>query len=91
MSTGRTIRVLYFAAALSEAGTDSETITLPSSDPFPLSSLSQLLVSSHPNTKLEDVLKISQWAVNLEMVGDPELYMLKGGEEVAVICPVSGG
>ena len=91
MASDRTIKVLYFAAASTEAGTDSEIITLPSLDPFYLSSLTQLLISKHPNSKLESVLQTSQWAVNLEMIDEPESYILKGGEEVAVICPVSGG
>ncbi|THH09651.1 hypothetical protein EW146_g8629 [Bondarzewia mesenterica] len=70
----------------------SERVPLPStSDTLPLSSLGALLASRHPDTALAKVLEGSQWSVNAEMVGDPGQIVLNGGEEVAVICPVSGG
>ena len=90
----REITILYFAAALSATRTVSETIALPSSESeegFRLSDLDGLLTSRYPGTNLADVLRTSQWSVNAEMVDDPEAVFLKGGEEVAVICPVSGG
>jgi len=91
-----TITVLYFAAASTATGRTSETIQLPSSDgksesSFPLLSLGPLLVSRHPKAGLEAILNISRWSVDAEMVDDPEMVLLKGGEEVAIICPVSGG
>ncbi len=59
---------------------------------LPLSELGQLLVSRHPNASLlGSVLEKSSWAVDAEMVEDPAAVVLRGGEEVAVICPVSGG
>ncbi|KAL1727951.1 hypothetical protein EV714DRAFT_286146 [Schizophyllum commune] len=58
---------------------------------FPLTSLPSLLASRHPGTNLADILRDSQWSVDAEMVEDPERVALTGGEEVAVICPVSGG
>ena len=58
---------------------------------FPLTSLPSLLASRHPGTNLADILRDSQWSVDAEMVEDPERVVLTGGEEVAVICPVSGG
>ena len=93
------ITVLYFAAASTATGKTSERVTLPTTsvDPatgepsFPLSSLGDLLVSLYPSTNLKDVLGHSRWSVDAEMVDDPEAVVLKGGEEVAVICPVSGG
>jgi len=87
------ITVLYFAAASTAVGSRSERIPLPiaAGDEFPLSSLGPLLVSCHPNTNLDRVLQSSQWSVNAEMVEDVEDVRLRGGEEVAVICPVSGG
>ncbi|KII89924.1 hypothetical protein PLICRDRAFT_108646, partial [Plicaturopsis crispa FD-325 SS-3] len=78
-----------FAAASTATGLSSERITL--SAPIQLSSLGALLVSLHPNTDLEKVLEDSQWSVDAEMVENPEKVELRGGEEVAVICPVSGG
>ncbi len=85
------ITVLYFAAASTTTGLTSETVPLPSGTPFPLSSLAEVLTSRHPDTGLDRVLASSQWSVDAEMVDDPESVSLKGGEEVAVICPVSGG
>lgn len=89
------ITVLYFAAASTATGLTSQTVLLPdqpsSEKKFYLSSLGDLLISLHPNRGLDKVLKSSQWSVDAEMVDDPEKLVLKGGEEVAVICPVSGG
>ncbi|KAL1747197.1 hypothetical protein HDZ31DRAFT_32512 [Schizophyllum fasciatum] len=59
--------------------------------PFPLSALPALLAARHPGTNLLDILRTSQWSVDAEMVDDPAGVVLRGGEEVAVICPVSGG
>ena len=92
MSSGApTITVLYFAAASTATGLTSETLPLPSSAPLPLSALSELLVARHPSGGLDKVLAASQWSVDAEMVDEPASVLLKGGEEVAVICPVSGG
>ena len=92
MSNTREITVLYFAAASTATGLTYERIPLPpTADPFTLSSLPSLLVSRHPNTPLDKVLEGSQWSVDAEMVDDTSKVILKGGEEVAVICPVSGG
>jgi len=88
----REITVLYFAAASTATNLTSERILIPEGRFF-LSSLSDKLVALHPNTNpdLEKVLEGSQWSVDAEMVDDPRTLELKGGEEVAVICPVSGG
>lgn len=91
-SRSREVTVLYFAAALTATGTASEVIELPSHlAEYKLADLGPLLVSRYPDSNLGDVLKTSQWSVDAEMVDDPENVILKGGEEVAVICPVSGG
>ncbi|KAI9000580.1 hypothetical protein BD414DRAFT_405773 [Trametes punicea] len=92
MSSTPTITVLYFAAASTATGLTSEEVPLPtSSDSSFCTALADVLVARHPGTNLRDVLAQSQWAVNEEMVDDPSKVILKGGEEVAVICPVSGG
>lgn len=92
MPSDREITVLYFAAASTATKLNSQSITLPADQAeFRLSSLEDLLVSLHPASGLDIVLKSSQWSVDAEMVDDPEQIVLKGGEEVAVICPVSGG
>ncbi|OSD06317.1 hypothetical protein PYCCODRAFT_1464276 [Trametes coccinea BRFM310] len=87
-----TITVLYFAAASTATGLTTEAV--PLQDPsrgLPLSQLSDVLAARHPGTNLREVLAQSQWAVDEEMVDDPARVVLKGGEEVAVVCPVSGG
>lgn len=87
------ITVLYFAAASTATGLTTENVTLPSSEGsgYLLSSLASFLCSLHPKGGLDQVLENSQWSVDAEMVDDVESVRLKGGEEVAVICPVSGG
>ncbi|KAI1797360.1 hypothetical protein LXA43DRAFT_410911 [Ganoderma leucocontextum] len=90
------ITVLYFAAASTETGLTTEEIVLPKRESgeaagLPLTQLAELLTARHPNTSLSSVLEKSQWAVDAEMVEDPTQVTLRGGEEVAVICPVSGG
>ena len=86
-----TITILYFAAASTATGLTVEKVSLPSHEPLPLTSLSELLVSLHAGKGLDKILASSQWSVDEEMVDEPEKVTLKGGEEVAVICPVSGG
>ncbi|KAH8100097.1 hypothetical protein BXZ70DRAFT_894078 [Cristinia sonorae] len=91
MPSTPTVTVLYFAAASTATGLNSEEIELPTPRPFKLSSLSNLLISRYPGKGLEKVLESSQWSVDAEMVDNPDETVLTGGEEVAVICPVSGG
>ncbi|PFH53056.1 hypothetical protein AMATHDRAFT_138281 [Amanita thiersii Skay4041] len=90
MITKPPITVLYFANASTVLGITSELVDLPTV-PFELSSLRELLVSRHPNTGLDVILESSQWSVDEEMVFGDMAVSLTGGEEVAVICPVSGG
>jgi molybdopterin converting factor small subunit len=89
------ITILYFAAASTATGRTSESITLPvdstTNTSFRLSYLGALLASRYPNTDLDKILQSSQWSVDAEMVDNPDEVVLKGGEEVAIICPVSGG
>jgi molybdopterin converting factor small subunit len=84
------IAVLYFAAATTATGRTSETFTLPD-DGFKLSDLAKLIVSRHPNTGIDRVLGGSRWSVDAELVQVLDSFVLRGGEEVAVIPPVSGG
>ncbi|KDR76322.1 hypothetical protein GALMADRAFT_226011 [Galerina marginata CBS 339.88] len=88
-SRTNTITVLYFAAASTTTGRTSEEVPIP--EGLKLCELTDLLVERHPNTNLKEIIDTSQWSVDLEMVEDPEAIVLKGGEEVAIICPVSGG
>lgn len=84
------ITVLYFAAASTATGLSHERCAIPAN--LRLSELGGLLVTRHPGaTDLRKILDGSQWSVDAEMVDEPKEHILKGGEEVAVICPVSGG
>ena len=85
-----TITVLYFAGASTATGLTTESVSLPSAQ-FPLAELGALLAARHSHTHLGAILAQSSWAVNEEMVDDARAVVLRGGEEVAVICPVSGG
>jgi molybdopterin synthase sulfur carrier subunit len=89
-----TVTVLYFAAASTATGCTEEQVSLPIDSTlgrFPLASLASVLVARHPRTSLDKILETSAWSVDVEMVEDPGTVMLKGGEEIAIICPVSGG
>jgi len=60
--------------------------------PFsPLKKLLEFIFSQHPNTGVDSVLEGAQWSVDTELIYDPDSFVLRGGEEVAVIPPVSGG
>jgi len=86
------ITVLYFAAAITATRLTSETFALPD-DGLKLSDLAKLIVSRHPSTGIDRVLEGSRWSVDAQLVDrlDLDSFFLKGGEEVAVIPPVSGG
>ena len=90
LQTTQTITIFYFAAASTATGKTTEQMPIPSSG-LSLSSLSNHLTLCYPNTNLGRVLETSQWCVNEEMVDDPVSVTLMGGEQVAVIPPVSGG
>ena len=92
------ITVLYFGAAHSETGVFSEIILLScettsheEQPSFPLRQLGDILVTKYPHTKLKDILKTSRWSVEAELVEDETQVELFGGEEIAVLPPVSGG
>ncbi|RDX42119.1 hypothetical protein OH76DRAFT_1363275, partial [Lentinus brumalis] len=85
------ITILYFAAASTATGLTREEVELPLHASLQLSELATLLAARHPKTSLATVLEQSSWAVDAEMVEDPTTITLRGGEEVAIICPVSGG
>ena len=77
------IRLLYFAILREKLGKHEEMLEFSGS----VGELRRLLVEREPN--LADVLKVCLFAVNQEYVGED--FILKGGETVAVIPPVSGG
>lgn len=84
------ITVLYFAAATTALDRTSETFEVPD-DGLKLSDLAKLIVSRHPNSGIDRVLERSRWSVDAELADLAGSVVLRGGEEVAVIPPVSGG
>ena len=77
------ITVLYFGTARTTKGIHSESVSVTTDDKgFSLSNLGALLCKLYDGCGLEDVLKSSQWSVDLEMVDDPEEVFLVGGEQV---------
>lgn len=95
---GGFIHVLYFAAAKEAAGIGRQDIALPES-PFPLAKLGTHLVQlvsdsgKGDSKEFQKVLERSKWSVDEDMVNEEEIakLTLKGGEDVAIIPPVSGG
>ncbi|KAF4571317.1 hypothetical protein EYR36_008646 [Pleurotus pulmonarius] len=83
------VTVLYFAGASTATNLNSEIVRIPTDRPFLLSELGDLLVSLHPDNGLDKVLESSQWSVDAEMVDNPGNVVLSGGEEIAIICPVT--
>jgi molybdopterin synthase sulfur carrier subunit len=77
------IKLLYFAILREKLGRQEEMLEFSGS----VGELRKLLVEREPH--LADVLKVCLFAVNQEYV--EEDFILKGGETVAVIPPVSGG
>ncbi|KAF4614214.1 hypothetical protein D9613_007759 [Agrocybe pediades] len=86
----KVVTVLYFAAASTATGLTSEKISIPD-DGLKLSDLTEVLNQHHEGKGLKGIIETSQWSVDLEMVEDPDRVLLRGGEEVGIICPVSGG
>ncbi|KAJ3331120.1 hypothetical protein HDU76_004029 [Blyttiomyces sp. JEL0837] len=101
-----TIHILYFAAArdATTGNITSEEITLSTSTKsISLQSLLQILTTNHPSLKL--VLETAMVAINMEYVDCGALWkqnnadssgawdgtLVKAGDEVAIIPPVSGG
>jgi molybdopterin synthase sulfur carrier subunit len=85
--------VLYFAAATSHANRQHDFLQAP----LPVTQLWDVLDKKHPNFK-DKVLESAALTINLDYVdldeeaakGD-EALLIKEGDEVAVIPPVSSG
>ncbi|TEY51297.1 hypothetical protein BOTCAL_0267g00050 [Botryotinia calthae] len=84
--------VLYFATASSYTSKDSETFAAP----LPLSRLFETLEDRYNGMK-DNVLRSCLVTINLEYVDIPETgfdsteIIIKDGDEVAIIPPVSSG
>ncbi|RKO86431.1 hypothetical protein BDK51DRAFT_44253 [Blyttiomyces helicus] len=84
-----TITVLYFAASKDLAGTGQESLPLP--NPVSVPEIVSQILSRH--SALEAILDTAMVAVNLEYVDKEgsDGVLIKAGDEVALIPPVSGG
>ncbi|TNY24430.1 hypothetical protein DMC30DRAFT_413366 [Rhodotorula diobovata] len=92
------ITLLYFAGVRTSLASEpsSQRVALPRSpSPFPLARLRQYLTTEvHAgNDEFARVLERCAWSVDEEMVDDEDeaTVVLKGGEVVCPIPPVSGG
>ncbi|ORY41183.1 hypothetical protein BCR35DRAFT_42840 [Leucosporidium creatinivorum] len=92
------ITLLFFASVRTSLPSEpySTTVSLPSDPtPYPISLLRQHLIEQvYPgNQEFKQALLKSAWSVDEEMVdeSDEQRVMLKGGEIVCPIPPVSGG
>ena len=86
-------KVLYFASARDATGLSSESISIPEtceSKSLSIADLFELLELRHPKLKQKKILASVAVAVNLEYV-EIEEGMVRAGDEVAIIPPVSGG
>ncbi|PQE19895.1 molybdopterin synthase small subunit protein [Rutstroemia sp. NJR-2017a BVV2] len=84
--------ILYFASASSYTSKDAETLEAP----LPLSKLFETLEGRYQGIK-DKILQSCLVTINLEYVDMPETgskdsdTMIKAGDEVAIIPPVSSG
>lgn len=81
-----TFTLLYFATALSYTKSSSETLPAPMN----LSDLPDILEERYPGIKAK-ILDSCAITVNLEYVNIDEALVIKDGDEVAIIPPVSSG
>ena len=80
------LRILYFAAARERARCQEEQVTL--APPHTLNQLKHVLYQRHVElSSLDDYLR---WAINQRFSESDDL-ILKEGDEVALIPPISGG
>ncbi len=77
------MKLLYFSILKERLKAEFEEIEFSGK----VSELRRFLIEKYP--ELEDIIKVSRFAVNYEYVGED--YELKGSEVVAIIPPVSGG
>jgi len=80
-----TIKIHYFARCRLLAGCSEETFEMKS--PCSVDEVRDLIISRHPN--LRAMLNITRIALNCEFTDGSE--MIKAGDEIALIPPVSGG
>jgi molybdopterin synthase sulfur carrier subunit len=85
------IRVRYWAAAKSAAGTDSDDVAV--SGPVTLAALRAAAAALHPGSRLAEVLAACSTLVGEHPVGlaDPTSYVIEPGSSVEFLPPFAGG
>ncbi|KAI7842392.1 hypothetical protein COHA_004031 [Chlorella ohadii] len=81
------VRVLFFARSRELAGTSEASVTLEPGSTTTV--LLQQLLQQYP--QLEELRGSFVFSLNQEYLAPDEEQQLKGGDEVAVIPPISGG
>jgi molybdopterin converting factor small subunit len=81
-----TFTLLYFAAAQSYTKSSSEKLPAPMN----FSELPTLLEEHYPGIKAK-ILDSCAFTINLEYINIDETLVIKQGDEVAIIPPVSSG
>ncbi|GIL52471.1 hypothetical protein Vafri_8340, partial [Volvox africanus] len=81
------IKVLFFAKSREVAGLSEQVFELENG--ANTEDLLQLIISRHPG--IDGLMKTCVFAVNQEYVRPQDRELLKEGDEVAIIPPLSGG
>lgn len=81
------VRVLFFSMLRERAGTDTATVHLDPGETVSAALLLERLAEAHP--PIRPLLPLARMAVNEEYVSQD--HIVRGGDEVALITPVSGG
>ncbi|MDZ5619994.1 MoaD/ThiS family protein [Nocardioides bizhenqiangii] len=91
MSETQVIRVRYWAAARSAAGTAEDAVSV--SGPVTLADLTSDVVRRHPASRFADVIAVCSVLVGDQPVGsrDPAVVVVPPGSTVEFLPPFAGG
>ena len=83
----QSVQVLLFSVIREQAGVDATTLHLDPGEAISADVLLERLATTYPS--IRPMLPLVRIAVNQEYV--PNEHMIRAGDEVALITPVSGG
>lgn len=83
----QSVQVLLFSVIREQAGVDSATLPLDPGEAVSAGALLERLAIAYP--AIRPMLPLARIAVNREYV--PREHIVRAGDEVALITPVSGG
>ena len=83
----QSVQVLLFSVIREQAGIDSTTLHLEAGEAMSAGVLLERLAATYPS--IRPMLPLVRVAVNREYV--PREHIVRAGDEVALITPVSGG